>query len=176
MFQQGALPENYFLSAVLALRRQPASQPGESGTPATSIQLLQTVLAAEIVCVLRYTSMSISPEALRCDWIGAEFQEQANDERRHMALVAARIEQLGGVPDFSPDVLMGHEIAAGVASMARQVQENLVAEKEIINYYMSLIQYFSGFDHITAALLRDIVTDEENHTRDIEDMIGSYLH
>jgi|GEM_PF-4723194 bacterioferritin len=176
MFEQGALPENHFLSDIMALQRDPWVLPTPTSQEISrekSIQLLQTVLSAEIVCVLRYTAISVSPDALRSDWIAAEFQEQANDERQHMARVAARIEQFGGIPDFRTPMAAVRRYGAGDYSLAKRVRENLAAERSIIEYYNDLIQYFAGFDPETAELLREIVVDEENHTSDLEDLIGS---
>jgi bacterioferritin len=162
--------ENSFLNDILALRQEARAvmqSPPEG--PAGTIALLQTVLSAEIVCVLRYTMISVSEDGLKNDRIGAEFQEQANDERRHMTMAAARIEQLGGTPNY-------RRLASPImpAGFLDRVRENLAAEKHVIEHYHDLIDYFGTRDPATCDLLREIVRDEEDHTGDMEDLLVSY--
>ena len=117
MFEQQVRAENLFLTDVSALRARATrcldAPSNREPAPAIAISLLQTVLAAEIVCVLRYTMMSVSQDGLKNGWIGAEFQEQANDERKHMTMAARRIEQLGGTPDYQPQGLALASAALG---------------------------------------------------------------
>src|SRR5271156_4883542 len=100
--------KNYFLRDVKTLRTQ-ARKSLEDGAVTEgyrdvekSIELLQSVLATEIVCVLRYTMNSISVAGITSKSVGEEFAEHAKDERDHMLQVAERIDQLGGTPDFDP--------------------------------------------------------------------------
>jgi bacterioferritin len=161
-------PKTAFLNEVLALR-DGAAKVGDGET----VALLQTALAAELVCVLRYTMMSVSPDALHNQALGMEFQEQANDERRHMALVAARIQALGGVPDYNPNGVTARAAALREANFAACVAENLAAEQAIIAHYKTLICRFKRRDPETCAMLEDIVRDEENHTSDLADLLGA---
>jgi bacterioferritin len=175
MFQQQVMRENAFLQDVNALRygvQAHLSHP----VPHSSIPLLQSVLSAEIVCVLRYTMISVSEDGLKNSWIGTEFQAQADDERRHMKMAAERIEQLGGVPDFNPTNLASR--AAGIASyggnFAKLIDENLAAEQSVIAHYRDLIAHFGTHDPESRAMLEDIIRDEEDHTSDMTDLLGSY--
>jgi bacterioferritin len=172
MDDQNIAADNMFLNDILALRekaRDVMQAPGEG--QAGAIALLQTVLSAEIVCVLRYTMISVSEDGLKNDRIGAEFQEQANDERRHMSMAAARIEQLGGTPDFN-------RAATPImpAGFLDRVRENLAAERRVIEHYHDLIDYFAPRDPATCAMLQEIVRDEEDHTGDMEDLLISYAN
>jgi bacterioferritin len=175
------LEENLFLKDVDALRQRAKNlleegraEPGANTQ--RSIDLLQAVLKAEIVCVLRYTAISVSHDGLRNDWIGAEFQEQANDERRHMALAAARIVQLGGTPDYDPQPLASRraETQDGPGQFAQRVRDNLAAEQSVVELYRELIGYFAERDPDTAAMLQEITRDEEDHASDMEDLLVSY--
>jgi bacterioferritin len=177
VFEQQVQTSNAFLADILALRADARKvMAGPPADPAVAtIALLQTVLAAEIACVMRYTMISISPEGLRNDWIGAEFQEQANDERRHMTMAAARIEALGGTPDFSRPVLCaGATLARG--AFATRVRENLAAERSVIEHYHDLINFLAPIDQETCAVLTEIMRDEEDHTSDMEDLLVSYAN
>ncbi len=176
MFTQNAVAGNVFLNDISVLR-QNAQKLMDGAAPsrdeATAIALLQSVLSAEIVCVLRYTMISVSRDGLKNALIGAEFQEQANDERRHMMMAAERIEQLGGTPDFSPLVSAEAALPAD-ADFARRVRENLVAEQSVIAHYHDLIGFFADKDPQTCAMLSEIMRDEQDHTSDMEDLLASY--
>jgi bacterioferritin len=140
-----------------------------------AVELLQTLLTAEIACVQRYTSLSVSPLGLKYASIGAEFQEQANDERRHMMLLAERIVDLGGVPDFAPCALAIKFYASDETedSLAGIVRDNLEAERGVIEHYRGLIRYFSKLDHETCKVLKYILQDEEHHIIDMCDLIDT---
>jgi bacterioferritin len=175
MFTQNAVAGNVFLNDISVLRQKARkvmqATPPLDGSP--SIALLQSVLSAEIVCVLRYTMISVSQDGLKNSLIGAEFQEQANDERRHMMMAAARIEQLGGTPDFSPRVSAEAALPAA-ADFPQRVRENLEAEQSVIAHYRDLLGFFGDKDPQTSAMLNEIMRDEEDHTSDMEDLLASY--
>lgn len=178
MLEQSVMPENYFLKDVAALREasRDVLDRGEGGAEREdTIALLQSVLSAEIVCVLRYTMISISQDGLRNEAIGAEFQEQARDERRHMQMAAARILELGGTPNFNPAGLASRVAALSDCdgNFAQRVRENLAAEQAVIAHYHALIAHFGDRDPQTRDMLQEIVRDEEDHTSDMEDLIAS---
>jgi bacterioferritin len=177
MFEQQVVPENFFLKDVLALRAS-AGDIMARQAPDAAAALLQTVLTAEIICVLRYTMISVSHDGLKDEWIGAEFQEQANDERRHMKMAAARIAQLGGTPDFDPPRLASRFAALTFnhGDIVKRVAENLEAEQCVIKHYQDLINYLAKTDPQTCLLLQDIIRDEQDHTSDMQDLLGSYRH
>src|SRR3974377_2162496 len=68
-----------------------------------TIDILQSVLATEIVCVLRYTMNAVAAAGISSESVRSEFDEHAGEEQRHMRQVAERINQLGGTPDFNPE-------------------------------------------------------------------------
>jgi bacterioferritin len=177
MFDQNVVPGNLFLDEVTALRKIARNvMDAPTGGKETSIALLQTVLSAEIVCVMRYTMISISPDGLKNEWIGAEFQEQANDERRHMQQAAARIAELGGTPDFSAAAAGARMTARGEADpgLAVRLRENLAAEQSVIAHYHDLIAFLAPTDPRSCAMIEEITRDEEDHTSDMEDLLVSY--
>ena len=70
-----------------------------------TIEILQSVLATEIVCVLRYTMNAIAATGIASEGVKEEFDEHAKEEQGHMREVAERINQLGGKPNFNPEGL-----------------------------------------------------------------------
>src|SRR5689334_1709676 len=69
------------------------------------IQVCNEALATEIVCTLRYKRHYFTATGIHAEAVAAEFLEHAQEEQEHADLLAERIVQLGGEPDFSPDTL-----------------------------------------------------------------------
>src|SRR5438552_18434595 len=69
------------------------------------IDVLNQVLATELVCVLRYKRHYFTATGINSGPVADEFLEHANEEQQHADMVAHRIVQLGGDPDFSPEGL-----------------------------------------------------------------------
>lgn len=140
---------------------------------ARALELLQTALTAELLCVWRYTMMSVSLAGLKQPRIGEEFQEQANDERRHMEAIAARMRELGGTPDFSPEGLETRFAEFGTrADLAGLIEHNLAAERAVIGLYHRLIAHFAPTDPVTARMLADILDEESEHATDMQDLLA----
>jgi len=98
-----------FLTDIKTLRDRARKNIGDGGIthsyegdPQKAIDILQTVLATEIVCVLRYTMHAVAATGISSDGVKEEFDEHAKEEAEHMRAVAERINQLGGKPDFNP--------------------------------------------------------------------------
>ena len=60
------------------------------------INVLNDVVATEIVCVLRYKRHQFTAVGLYAQPVAAQFAEHAAEEQRHMEMAAERIVQLGG--------------------------------------------------------------------------------
>jgi len=174
--------KNYFLRDVKMLRAQAAQSLDDGavteGYPdaAKAIALLQSVLATEIVCVLRYTMNAISVAGLASRSVAADFQEHADDERRHMTMIATRIDQLGGVPDFNPEGLASRSATeyGHADTLVDMVRANLIAERIAVEHYRDLIQYFNDKDPTTRLMLEHILKDEEDHAADMHDLLVAH--
>src|ERR671918_878071 len=101
-----------FLSDIQTLRKrarehiaQGAVTPGYHADRDTVVKLLNEALATEVVCVLRYKRHFFMAKGIHAEGVAAEFLEHAADEQGHADQIAARIVQLGGKPNFSPDGL-----------------------------------------------------------------------
>ncbi|MCW8308369.1 ferritin-like domain-containing protein [Acidiphilium sp. PA] len=167
--------DNLFLRDVVALRssvQEFLAAPSRPAHADDAISLLQAALTIEIVCVWRYTMMSVSARGLREERVGFEFQEQANDERKHTRMVAERIEQLGGVPNFQPKGLMSGLAMDYNADFDGMIAQNLKAEQSVVEYYTDLINHFHDSDPQTTAMLEIILQDEEDHATDMQDLLA----
>src|SRR5580693_1730157 len=105
--------EKPFLSDVAELRKRArasidkgAITPAYQGDVQQTIDILQAVLATEIVCVLRYTMNAIAAAGISSEGVKDEFEAHAKEEQGHMREVAERINQLGGKPNFNPEGLL----------------------------------------------------------------------
>src|SRR5689334_13286602 len=99
-----------FLTDIQEIRRR-ARQHIESGAVTEGykadarkvVKLLNEALATEIVCVLRYKNHHYRAAGIHSQAIAEEFLEHANEEQGHADTIAARIIQLNGKPNFSPE-------------------------------------------------------------------------
>jgi bacterioferritin len=141
-----------------------------------TIEILQSVLATEIVCVLRYTMHAVAAAGISSEGVKAEFAQHAKEETQHMNAVAERINQLGGKPDFNPTGLATRAASEyGTANnLIEMIRENLIAERIAVDHYRELIRYFGNDDPGTRTLLEGILTVEEEHANDMHDLLVAH--
>ena len=172
-----------FLTDVEALRRQARQQmedgavtPTYRGDVSQTVAILQTVLATEIVCVLRYTQHSIVASGLASEAVKAEFADHAREEQEHAMAVAERINQLGGSPNFDPAGLATRAASQYTlgADLVAMIRENLVAERIAIDHYRELIRYFGEDDPTTRSMLEKILAVEEEHADDMTSLLAAH--
>jgi bacterioferritin len=172
-----------FLTDVQTLRAR-ARQHLEAGavTPAyqgdvkQTIEILQSVLATEIVCVLRYTQNAIAASGLSSEGVKREFEEHAREEQEHMKAVAERINQLGGTPNFNPEDLLtraASQYSQG-GNLVEMIKENLVAERIACDHYRELIRFFGDRDPGTRVMMEGILVNEEEHANDMHDLLVAH--
>ena len=108
---------------------------GDSADRATVVKLLNEALATEIVCVLRYKRHYFMASGINAEGVAAEFLQHANEEQGHADLIAQRIVQLGGEPNFSPEGLLSRSHAEYVEgdTLLDMIKEDLVAERIAID-------------------------------------------
>jgi bacterioferritin len=147
--------------------------PSYGGDVKKTIEILQAVLATEIVCVLRYTQHAIVATGLASDSVKAEFNEHARDEQQHAMAVAERINQLGGAPDFNPDTLTARSSAEYQTAddLVGMVRENLIAERIAVEHYRELVRYFADNDPATRIMIEGLLAKEEEHASDMLDLL-----
>ena len=172
-----------FLTDVQQLRaRARASIEEGAVTPAyqadvkQAIDILQTVLATEIVCVLRYTMNAIAATGISSESVKEEFEEHAKEEQEHMRKVAERINQLGGTPNFNPEGLAMRSASQYTegANLIEMIKENLVAERIACEHYRELIRFFADKDPTTRVMMESILTNEEEHANDMHDLLVAH--
>lgn len=146
---------------------------GYSADRETVLRLLNESLATELVCVLRYKRHYYMATGLKASVAAAEFLEHAQQEAEHADLLAERIVQLGGEPEFNPDLLSKNSHAQYVAgsNLKEMVYEDLVAERIAIDSYREIIQYIGEQDPTTRRIFETILAQEEEHADDMADIL-----
>jgi bacterioferritin len=145
------------------------------GDAARTIEILQSVLATEIVCVLRYSQHAIVASGLSSESVKNEFAEHAREEQAHAMQVAERINQLGGAPDFNPETLTQKSASEYKTSddLVAMIRENLVAERIAVDHYRELVRFFGDNDPATRVMMEAILAKEEEHVSDMLDLLQS---
>ena len=141
-----------------------------------TIEILQSVLATEIVCVLRYTMHFVAASGISSESVKQEFGQHAKEEQEHMRAVAERINQLGGKPNFSPEGLLSRSASqyAEGRDLVDMIRENLIAERIAVEHYRELIRYFGDDDPATRVMLEQILLVEEEHANDMHDLLVAH--
>jgi bacterioferritin len=136
---------------------------------ATVIKLLNEALATEIVCVLRYRRHHFMAAGMNAEPVAQEFLVHANEEQQHADQIAARIVQLNGEPNFSPEGLLSRSHAEYVEgeNLVGMIKEDLIAERIAIDSYREMIEYIGDKDTTTSRMLEGILAMEEEHADDL---------
>ncbi len=137
------------------------------------IKLLNDALATELVCVLRYKRHHFMASGLNSPKIAEEFLVHANEEAGHGDLIARRIVQLGGEPDFSPTTLLerSHADYDDSNDLQAMVRVNLIAERIACEAYRQMISLLADKDPTTRRMLESILADEEEHADELKDWL-----
>lgn len=172
-----------FISDITELRRRakeqiergPVTQNYE-GEVQQAIDLLQTALATEVVCILRYTMHAVSAVGIDSESVKEEFVEHASDEREHMEKIADRINQLGGTPNLNPEGLHSRSATeyGNAQNLVEMIKENLVAERIACEHYRELVRFFGEKDPTTRTMLEGILAQEEDHANDMHDLLVAH--
>jgi bacterioferritin len=139
----------------------------------TVLKLLNTALATELICILRYKRHYFMAQGLNADPVAQEFLQHANEEQGHADQIAARLVQLGGQPDFSPDGLASraHSEYDASSGLTEMIKEDLVAERIAIESYSEMIRYVGDGDPTTRRMLEGILAVEEEHADDLVSLL-----
>jgi bacterioferritin len=171
-----------FLTDIQELRRRArehmekgAVTSGYKADLETVIQILNNVVATEIVCVLRYKRHYYMASGIHAHAVAQEFLEHAAEEQIHADLAAERIVQLGGAPDLNPEGLAtrSHSQYVEGASLVDMIEEDLVAERIAIESYGEIIRYLGNDDPTTRVMIEAILAKEEEHAEDMKTLLAS---
>lgn len=178
----GLSADKPFLSDVEELRRRArehiekgAVTSAYQGDRETIVRLLNEALATEIVCVLRYKRHFFMAQGIHADPVAEEFKQHAAEEQAHADLLAARITQLGGEPDFNPAGLATNSHTEYVEghSLVDMVKEDLIAERVAIESYSEIVRFIGEKDTTTRRVFEEILAVEEEHADDMAKILST---
>jgi len=173
---------NEFVTDVTRIRQR-ARQHMEQG-PVTEgykadrvkvIKVLNDALATEIVCVLRYKRHYYMAKGINAEPVAQEFQQHAIEEQAHADLLAQRITQLQGEPNFNPEGLTSRSHSEYVegGSLVDMIREDLVAERIAVESYSEIIRWLGTDDPTTRSMMEVILQAEEEHADDLANMLAT---
>jgi len=139
------------------------------------VQVLNEVLATEIVCNLRYRNHYFMASGIHAGPVADEFLEHATEEQQHADWVAERITQLGGMPNMNPEGLATRSHAEYVERdrLEDMIREDLVAERIAIETYAEIARWLSDDDPTTRRLIERILEKEEEHADDLANLLAA---
>ena len=139
------------------------------------VDVLNDILATEIVCVLRYRNHYFAASGINAGPVAAEFLEHANEEQMHADWAAERITQLGGSPNFNPEGLLSrsHAQYSEGETLQEMIEEDLVAERVAIETYSEVIRWLGNDDPTTRRMIEDILKMEEQHADELASLLAT---
>jgi bacterioferritin len=119
---------------------------------------------------------AVTATGISSDSVREEFDEHAREEQKHMRVVAERINQLGGSPNFNPEGLATRSASqySEGGNLVDMIRENLVAERIACEHYRELIRFFADKDPTTRVMMEAILTNEEEHANDMHDLLVAH--
>lgn len=147
---------------------------GYQGNREEVVALLNSALATELVCVMRYKRHYFTASGLENSAIKAEFLAHAVEEEQHADMIAERIVQLNGKPDFNPAGIAerSHAEYDDSSDIKSMIKANLIAERIAIETYRQMIERIGDTDPTTRHMLVNIMAVEEEHADDMRDLLG----
>jgi bacterioferritin len=141
------------------------------------IRILNELLATELTCVLRYKSHYYTACGIHSDAVKPEFLQHAQEAEQHADLLAKRIIELNGAPDFNPAGLAQRSRSefAQPRGLVDMIRDDLVAERIAVESYAEVARWLGSDDPTTRKLMLDILAVEEEHAMDMKRLIAQLL-
>ena len=126
--------------------------------------------------MLRYKRHYFMASGINADAVAQEFLQHANEEQAHAGQIAARIAQLNGEPNLSPEGLFSRSHSEYVEgeSLTEMIREDLIAERVAIDSYREMIEYLSNDDPTSRRMLETILAVEEEHADDLKALLEKF--
>lgn len=137
------------------------------------IDVLNEVLATEIVCTLRYKNHYFMARGIHSQAVASEFLEHARDEELHVDMVAKRITELNGRPNFDPEGMQtrSHAEYEEGDTLEDMIREDLIAERIAISTYSEIVRWLGNDDPTTRRMIEEILAKEEEHADDLAKLL-----
>ena len=171
-----------FLTDIKEIRRRAREQMEKGAVTAgyradvkRVVEVLNEVLATELVCVLRYKRHYFTATGINAQAVKEEFLQHANEEQGHADSVAERIVQLGGSPNLNPDGLAtrAHSQYDEKESLTDMIREDLFAERIAIESYSEIVRWLGNDDPTTRRMIEEILAKEEEHAEALSSLLDT---
>ena len=140
------------------------------------VEQLNRLRATEIASYLQYKQHAYTAVSLLSSALKSEFAAHAEIELQHADILGERIQQLGGMPVYSPTEIARKADEEGVraeqgATLAEMVTENLMLERRQVAAYTALLREIADSDPTTARMLGAILAETEKHAAELADYL-----
>jgi bacterioferritin len=137
---------------------------------------LNRLRATEITSFLQYKQHAFMAVSMLSPGLKADFESHAATELQHADMLAARIQQLGGVPIYQPMEIASQAAEAGVhpeqgPTLTEMVAANLMLERQQIVAYTTLVREIGDTDPTTWRILSSILEETEKHASELADYL-----
>jgi bacterioferritin len=146
--------------------------------PQQVIVELNRLRATEVTSYLQYKQHAYMAVSLFAPGLKDDFEAHATLELQHADLLAQRIQQLGGVPLYSPVDIAAQAASVGIRpeqgpTLREMIIENLMLERQQVAAYTTLVRAIGERDPTTRRLLMEILADTERHASELADYLKS---
>src|SRR5215831_20760768 len=144
--------------------------------PRQLLQELNRLRATEITSYLQYKQHAYMAVSLFAPGLKDDFEAHATLELQHADMLAQRIQQLGGVPLYSPVDIAAQAATVGVRpeqgpTLREMIIENLMLERQQVAAYTTFVRELGDGDPTTRRLLLEILADTERHASELADYL-----
>jgi bacterioferritin len=169
-------PEAYAAEAVQQAIVQGAITEAYQADPQQVIQALNRLRATEVTSDLQYKQHADMAVSLCAPGLKDDFEAHATLELQHADRLAQRIQQLGGVPLYSPVDIAAQAASVGVRpeqgpTLREMIIENLILERQQVAAYTTLVRALGEGDPTTRRLLLETLADTERHASELADYL-----
>jgi bacterioferritin len=167
---------SYTTEAIQAAIAQGAITEAYQADPQQVIEELNQLRATEVTSYLQYKQHAYMAVSLFAPGLKNDFERTPRLELQHADLLAQRIQQLGGVPIYSPVDIAAQAASVGVRpeqgpTLREMIIENLMLERQQVAAYTTLVRELGDRDPTTRGLLLGILADTERHASELADYL-----
>lgn len=139
------------------------------------ISQLNAALSEEWLAYYQYWIGALVVEGAMRANVQGEFEEHAEEERKHAQMLAKRIIELEGVPVLDPK--QWSELARCKYDSPQDfdsvslLRANIASERCAVLRYQEIADFTDGKDFTTCDVVKKILAEEEEHEQDLQDYL-----
>lgn len=139
------------------------------------ISQLNAALSEEWLAYYQYWIGALVVEGAMRANVQGEFEEHAEEERKHAQMLAKRIIELEGVPVLDPK--QWSELARCKYDSPQDfdsvslLRDNIASERCAVLRYQEIADFTDGKDFTTCDVVKKILAEEEEHEQDLQDYL-----